>query len=63
MDKTIDDVASFLEKLASRDFFGSIELIFKRGRIALVKTTETVEPQDLANRMDRGAADAHQSRS
>jgi hypothetical protein len=52
---TVTDAVRYIECLASDDFFGTCELIFERGRIVSVRTTQTLKPSELAGRENRGA--------
>jgi hypothetical protein len=52
---TLADALSYIEGLASDEFFGMCELIFERGRVVLVRTTRTLKPQELAGRGHREA--------
>lgn len=53
---TIADAVRYIESLASDEFFGTCELVFERGRVALVRTTRTLKPHELAGRENRGAS-------
>lgn len=55
-------LARLLEELESNQFFGSVEVTYRAGRVVYIKKTQTLKPEDLNRRDNRGPYERNQSR-
>lgn len=54
MPDTLSDFVRLLRELEGQRFYGSIELKFEGGKVTYLRKTETMKPEDLHHRNDRG---------